>query len=368
MISPFCFLLTIYTISFRTGKSEKINVFNAGENGYFCIKIPDLLLTFNNTLIAFGEGRRNSCSDYAWTDLIYKRSDDYGKTWSPLKILATNSTINDINVIGNAAPIQCNITKRILIPYCRNNKQVFLIYSDNDGISWSQPIGPITNLVKNNWIFIGLGPPAALQLSNNRIIVPCYHSVINEFEIPISKGHIIYSDDYGLTWNLSDGIFGTLEHEPSESQAIELNNGSLLINSRGTVGKRIGTISNDYGNTFEDSFFFNDLVDQVEGCEGSMIMHNMSGYLYYSGITPEINDSKVLRYNMTIYKSNNEGYSWNVIDTIDYWSSAYSALISIDSLSNDTYDVIGILYENAKVIRPIFVPDHITFEILTFPH
>ena len=353
-------------------KSEKVNVFTKGEGGYFCIKIPDLLLTLNGTLIAFGEGRRDSCGDYAWTDLVYKRSTDMGKTWSPLKILRSNSSVNNTNVIGNAAPIQCNITKRILVPHCRNNRQVWFMYSDNDGITWSIPTGPYHHLMKQDWNWVGLGPPAGLQLkSNNRIIIPSYHSVPH-IDGDFSKGHIIYTDDYGKTWSLSEGVFGlgpNGDHDtffPSESQAVELKNGSVLINSRGASSYRIGTISNDFGNTFNESFLWKDLMDETTGCEGSMIKHGASGYFYYSGITPD--DLSVLRYNMSIYRSKDQGLSWKYIDVIDYWSSAYSALISIDKESNNNQDTIGILYENAEIIRTVFIPDHISFQMLTFTH
>jgi hypothetical protein len=40
-----------------------------GEGGYDCIRIPDILLTMNNTLIAFGEARNNSCADNTWIGL-----------------------------------------------------------------------------------------------------------------------------------------------------------------------------------------------------------------------------------------------------------------------------------------------------------
>jgi sialidase-1 len=46
-----------------------VDVFTAGEGGYFCIKIPGMIQTTNGTLIAFGEARMFSCSDYTWTGL-----------------------------------------------------------------------------------------------------------------------------------------------------------------------------------------------------------------------------------------------------------------------------------------------------------
>ena len=146
-----------------------VDVFNMGESGYFCIKIPDLLVTGNGTLIAFGEGRVGSCSDFTWTDLVYKRSFDGGNTWSALSILYSNSTQNVTNVIGNAAPIQERTTGRILVPFCRNNLEVWLIYSDDDGSSWSTP-QQIPNVVHRDWHWVATGPPASLQLQSGKLI------------------------------------------------------------------------------------------------------------------------------------------------------------------------------------------------------
>jgi hypothetical protein len=48
-----------------------------------------------------------SCSDFAWTDLVVKRSTDGGATWGPLTVVRTESGPGlPSTVIGNAAPVQ----------------------------------------------------------------------------------------------------------------------------------------------------------------------------------------------------------------------------------------------------------------------
>ena len=132
--------------------SEETVVFTRGEGGYYCIKIPSLLTTANGTLIAFGEGRMFSCSDFTWTDLIYKRSVDGGKTWGSLTLLYSNSSMKSgqHTVIGNAAPVVLRGSHRILVPFCRNNLQVLLTFSDDDGVTWSAPTN-ITGVVPPSW-------------------------------------------------------------------------------------------------------------------------------------------------------------------------------------------------------------------------
>ena len=69
--------------------SSLIDVFVANESSYFCIKIPNLIESRNGTLLAFGEARHDSCSDYTATDLVVKRSLDHGLHWSALQVRST---------------------------------------------------------------------------------------------------------------------------------------------------------------------------------------------------------------------------------------------------------------------------------------
>ena len=61
-------------------------VFERGESGYHSFRIPALLTTPRGTLLAFAEGRRNNLNDSGDIDLVLKRSQDKGKTWSELSV------------------------------------------------------------------------------------------------------------------------------------------------------------------------------------------------------------------------------------------------------------------------------------------
>lgn len=73
-------LLALCSASSSFNHSTPVDVFVKGEDGYFCVKIPALLVTKSGVLLAFGEARRDSCSDYTKTDLVQKHSRDGGKT------------------------------------------------------------------------------------------------------------------------------------------------------------------------------------------------------------------------------------------------------------------------------------------------
>jgi sialidase-1 len=55
----------------------------------------------NTTLLAFAEGRHESCSDGSPKSLIVSRSTDAGSTWSEPEILVGDGKI----IIGNPMPL-----------------------------------------------------------------------------------------------------------------------------------------------------------------------------------------------------------------------------------------------------------------------
>jgi sialidase-1 len=56
------------------------------------VKIPSIFTTMAGTVLVFGEARMINCYDWAWTDLVYRRSEDNGNTWSDLQLLYANTS------------------------------------------------------------------------------------------------------------------------------------------------------------------------------------------------------------------------------------------------------------------------------------
>ena len=76
------------------------------------------------------------------------------------------------------------------------------------------------------------------------------------------QNFVIYSDDHGKTWRLSDNEVGP---GVDESQVVELADGSLLLNMRSTTvsGCRVGATSTDGGKTWSEMFEIPELPDPV---------------------------------------------------------------------------------------------------------
>src|SRR5688572_6968130 len=59
-------------------------IFDGGTGGYHSFRIPSIVRTNANTLLAFVEGRMSSNQDHGNINVEYKRSTDNGATWSAM--------------------------------------------------------------------------------------------------------------------------------------------------------------------------------------------------------------------------------------------------------------------------------------------
>ncbi|CAF1010531.1 unnamed protein product [Adineta steineri] len=350
-------ILLLLLIGFKSSLEDDVIVFTRGEAGYFCIKIPSILTTATGTLLAFGEARLFDCGDTTQIDIVYKRSLDNGKTWSNLQVLYRGNSSNDkYNRVGNVVPVQLKYNQRILVPFCKNNLIVMQTYSDDDGLTFSQP-QIILNVTKPNWKWVGLGPPGGLLLQSNRILIPAYYSIHSDDNGLLSTGYVMLNDFNGQIdkWYLG-GEYNFGAHFPNEGQAVELlpNANSIFINSRSLGTKRIGAYSNDGGITFNKIKILNTLVQPLTGCQGSTIYRKNTGQLFYTGLA----ETSIIRGNLSLYRSNDNGEHWTYIKTIFPGSSAYSSLTLLNDQS------VGLLYEWANKTDTIFLPDAMTFTIV----
>ena len=113
------------------------DVFNSTMNdtaglSYFCFRIPALVRT-ESALIAFAEGRRNSCGDAGDVRLVSRTSRDDGATWSPIVQVQSETG----HTIGNPAPIFDASTGQLHLLFSRDNLQLFSTFSSDEGASWS---------------------------------------------------------------------------------------------------------------------------------------------------------------------------------------------------------------------------------------
>jgi len=328
----------------------RIDVFAHGEAGFLCIRLPSLIIGRRpGVVLAIAEAARwGPCADDVWTDIVIKRSYDSGATWDALRIIYGNSTSPDkLTIIGNQAPVLDKLKGRHLMPFGRNNAEYWLTYSDDDGDTWSVPT-PILNVVDPSWSGIGTGY-SGIQLKSGRIFIPAYH-----YPTPDTGAisHSLYSDDHGHTWQVG-GNWTLAPHSPSEAQAIQLVDGGVLFNARGALTQRPAAVSYDEGITFGTPFLLSRLQQPMRGCQGSTIAHP-TGMIFYSGLDEA--DSTGLRFNISLFVSEDQAKTWKLVNVIDPGPSAYSSLAMLPSGS------VALLYERAKITP--FDPDFISFQVV----
>ena len=350
IIATCSILLMLLSISLQAQENLTTDVFQKGQDGYACFRIPAIVRSKAGTLLAFAEARRNSCSDTGNIDLVVKRSEDGGKTWSK----AITVWDDGDNVCGNPAPIVDQETGRIILVTCWNlgedhekeiidgkskdSRRIYVLSSDNDGISWSAP-KEITSSVKHpDWTWYATGPCHGIQLQSKkykgRLVVSANHMVAGT---KTYHSQLIYSDDKGETWKLG-GIVS--KHGGNESSVVELENGDLMLNMRNynreESKSRSYVISKDGGETVSEMQYLPELIEPI--CQGSTLNYMKNGKISNNILfsNPASTDK---REKMTIKLSQNNGTTWPYAFLVYPGPAAYSDLVNLP----DGY--IGLLYE-----------------------
>ncbi|KUM78252.1 sialidase family protein [Streptomyces curacoi] len=343
---------------------EQQVLFRAGQDpGYACFRIPAIVKTTDGTLLAFAEGRVLNCGDAADIDIVLKRSTDGGRTWGPLQVVNEG----DGDTHGNPAPIVDRKTGRILLAETYNtgrtdsgncsvpcDRTPHLQYSDDDGLTWSEPRDLSDQILPAHWnSWYATGPVHGIQLTRGkhagRLVFGVNTETWDGSRVTANHAALIVSDDGGDTWRIGAtdswpiaATDGTFRQKPSEVTLTERSDGTILISGReqdGTdLGHRAQTYSRDGGDSFTGPFrALPDLyTPQVQGA--TLRMGNR--VLLSAPADPD------RRRTMMIRSSWNGGGTWDSVDrgkvvTTDW--SGYSDLVGIDA------GTVGLMYEGGAV-------------------
>lgn len=322
---------------------DKTIVFRSGEGGYHTYRIPALIVTQKGTLLAFCEGRRNGRSDTGEINTLLRRSFDGGRTWGPVQVVAADGP----NTFGNPCPVVDGGSGTIWLPLTKNlgedneadikmgtargTRTVWICKSTDDGATWSAPAEITASTKKNGWAWYATGPGVGIQLKSGRLVIPCDYALLGTRDY---GSHIIYSDDRGETWKIGGDVFPGC----NECQAVELEDGSVMLNMRSNKEKlcRQIAISKDAGLTFSEAASDLTLVEPV--CQASFLRYTTSkdggrSRLLFS------NPASLRRNMMTVRMSYDEGKTWPVAKLLDPRDAAYSCLAALPN------GEIGLLYE-----------------------
>ena len=147
----------------RDGNGNDTTLIDTDKTCFSCFRIPTLLAGQSPGVVhAFAEGRRAEladvyhCPDGPDTHLVYKRSTDYGATWSPGTAFTQDPSKRVENGFcqSQASPVIDPVTKVLIVGYIdqgagclvrgtnfdTSQAKPTLVKSTDDGLTWSKPL------------------------------------------------------------------------------------------------------------------------------------------------------------------------------------------------------------------------------------
>jgi sialidase-1 len=335
---------------------EKQGLFTAGEDpAYKIYHIPGIVVTAKGSVLAWCEARKRPAGVSDWDDIriLLRRSTDDGKTWSAPKSIANVEGPKQKNPFAlkmkNVDPNDVTYNNPVLIAdkdgavhmlFCLEYERVFYQRSDDDGVSWSQP-SEITAAFEPfkkhyDWKVLATGPNHSIQLKTGRLVVPVWLSTGtggNAHRPSVTA--TIYSDDQGKTWKAGDIAVPCTEEwiNPNETVAIELNDGSVMLNvrSESKAHRRLVTTSKDGATGWSRPKFDAALLEPI--CMGGIVRYNQGGQSLILFSNPHNLDKEKGkaepgqsrdRKNVSVKISRDEGQTWPVNKLIENGPSMYS--------------------------------------------
>jgi|GEM_PF-121560 len=331
----------------------KVDVYRAGELGYWEFRIPQLVAAKSGTLLAFSEAGKTGL-DAGDRDIVLRRSADGGRTWSKeIQLVIDRGTSR----VGSPAVLLDKRSGRIHLITAVDSVRAIHTTSDDEGRTWTEPqdiTGVFDAFRKQiDWNNFDTGPGGGIELKRGqfkgRFLLPVYVGSKKQ----VGSG-VIYSDDRGKTWR-AGGLMPAGDLDASEAAIYEASDGSVHINMRlsGRIKaeqgrNRLVSRSSDGGITWSPGKLDPQLVSAK--CHASVLRYSW----------PEEGKSRVLfcsphhkdhRIRLSLWLSYDEGCSWPVMKRLEHLSSAYSSLARLPDGD------IGVLYETGASRR---------YEMMTF--
>ena len=321
-----------------------------GVSGYRQYRIPAMAVTPSGRIIAIYDARFDFDDLPSPIDLVIRTSDDNGETWSEQSLFRQHEGVSGFGDASIIIDPNYGDSGRVIVLYQYtqhagffessigtdiNNPsvaQICISTSDDDGNTWNH--GFITEQLKRETtlgIFAtsGMGGVITHGLYAGRLLQTF---VLRDSELYSAIG---FSDDHGETWSLGAKIPGG-----NETAITSLNDGSILIHSRGTPFRLSGR-SYDGGQSIVELCSDESLPDPSDN--GSLTT------LRNGELICTHNKDSGLRMTTVLRKSKDGGKSWPEEFLLESGSSAYSTACQLRDGS------IGVLFERNAYVEIVFM-------------
>ena len=312
----------------------RTEIYHPGDYGSMNYRIPGAIKAKDGSIVIVTDKRKYNEGDLPQDiDIICNRSTDGGLTWSEPYTIAQGTGVN--HGFGDCALAWSNDDNGLIAVFVggvglwnstpSNPIRSYKSYSYDNGQTWTEP-EDITHFIfgdnciipeHQTWRASFFGSGNGLLTSTGRIM---FVAAIREGSAQSLNNYAVYSDDNGLTWQVSERA----STGGDEAKVTELVDGRILMSIRHN-GKRWYNISSNGGQTWRPNVSsWNDIT--APACNGDIIR--------YTSVNQGHNKNRLLhsvplgnsRRDVTVYISYDEGETWPVHKTIVPYSSAYSSL------------------------------------------
>ena len=359
-------------------------------------RIPAIAQAKNGNLIAVSDYRfsGNDIGSGA-LDLRARISKDNGANWGDIVTIADHTQYNKGSEnatefmhtgFGDPCIVADRESDKVLLMSCtgdimywngtRNKHQgIARFYSENGGDTWQKPEDISENIYKlfdgsqiggAKTMFIGSGRICQSRIVKVKNYYRLYCSIIMKDNNSGNTSHnfVIYSDDFGQTWNVLGGPnVAPINSDADEPKAEELPDGSVICSSRVSGGRKYNifhfTDMKKGTGTWQNECYSNSnnsgVVAAGNSCNGEVMIvpvkrkaDNQQMYLMMQSVPMGPGG----RYNVGIYYKELASYTdfdtpanlskdWDGHHQASYIGSAYSTM----TLQNN--NTIGFLYEES---------------------
>jgi len=301
--------LVMMVISMQASRSqERFEVFPTKTEADIPYRIPAIAALPDGTIICVADYRHSrndiGIKEDGRVDLHVRISPDNGCSWGEIKTLIPGKGGDSHDFMNVAFGDPCIVadqrTGRVLVLCCAGNVSfpkghrdhhqcIARFYSDDGGQTWDGPVDIAEGIYEQ---FDEVSPVKSMFVASGKILQSryvrkgrynrLYCAVMAKGEDDSNRNYVLYSDDFGQTWDVLGGVrTAPIPQKADEAKVEELPGGSILVSSRTEGGGRLFNIywfanrrraTGRWGKMVHSSSHNNGVVTKKNACNGGLLL------------------------------------------------------------------------------------------------